>query len=455
MKGKGTLRYVCSECGHTQTKWLGLCPSCGAWNSFVEENIVPEVKGPARKTAPSTMKKPVALSEVVVSEGFRFDTGISELDRVLGGGVMRGSSVLLGGEPGIGKSTLMLQVLGQCGAAGRKVLYVSGEESSAQIKLRAERLEVPLQSIDIYCETRLEELVAVLESVKPEVLVIDSVQTLWTSDIPSAAGSVNQIRACCMELIGLAKQSETAIFLIGHVTKEGQLAGPKVIEHLVDTVLYFEQAATGTRLVRAAKNRFGSVDEIGIFLMEEKGLLAVKDPSGFFLSRREPGQTPAGIAYTAVVEGTRSFLVEIQALVVPVKGGFSRIYSDRIDTARVSRVAAVLEKHGGIRIGDHDIYVNVGGGIKLNEVAIELPLALALWSALSSVVLPEKLVSFGELSLAGEVRPVNFSDKRAKASMDMGFSRLLIPAGSKIEKKASICNSASISQAIKVCSEMK
>lgn len=454
MKGR-SVRYVCSECGHTESKWLGLCPSCGAWNSFTEEAVVPETKGAARKLAPTTMKKPLVLSDVVVTEGFRFDTGMSELDRVLGGGVMRGASILLGGEPGIGKSTLMLQVLGQCGAAGRKVLYVSGEESSAQIKLRAQRLEVPLGKVEVYCETRLEELTSAIQSSSPDVLVIDSVQTLWSSSIPSAPGSVNQIRACCMELIGLAKQAEAAIFLVGHVTKEGQLAGPKVIEHLVDTVLYFEQASSGTRLVRAAKNRFGSVDEIGIFLMGEKGLTAVPDPSGFFLSRRDNGTTPAGIAYTAVVEGSRTFLVEIQALVVPAKGGFSRIYSDKIDSSRVSRVAAVLEKHGSVRIGDHDIYVNVGGGMKLSEVSIDLPLALALWSAVVSRPLPDKLVSFGELSLAGEVRPVGFPDKRAKSSVDMGFPRLLVPASISMERKTSICKAASISEALKVCTEMK
>ncbi|AEC03058.1 DNA repair protein RadA [Parasphaerochaeta coccoides] len=454
MKGK-SIRYACTECGHTEAKWLGLCPSCGAWNSFVEEAVVPDTKGSARKLAPTTMKKPLPLAEIVVTEGFRFDTGMTELDRVLGGGVMRGASVLLGGEPGIGKSTLMLQVLGQCGAAGHKVLYVSGEESSAQIKLRAQRLDVPLNKVDVYCETRLEELASTILSSSPDVLVIDSVQTLWSSAIPSAPGTVNQIRACCMELVGLAKQSETAIFLIGHVTKEGQLAGPKVIEHLVDTVLYFEQASSGIRLVRAEKNRFGTVDEIGIFLMGEKGLTAVPDPSGFFLSRRNDGLTPAGIAYTAVVEGTRTFLVEIQALVVPAKGGFSRIYSDRIDSARVSRVAAVLEKHGGLRIGDHDIYVNVGGGMKLSEVSIDLPLALSLWSAMISRPLPDKLVSFGELSLAGEVRPVSFPDKRAKAAVDMGFPRLLVPSSASLDKKAGLCRASSISDALKVCGEIK
>lgn len=343
---------------------------------------------------------------------------------------MRGSSILLGGEPGIGKSTLMLQMIEKC-SFDRSVLYVSGEESPSQVKLRAQRLGLSLPKISIFCDTRIEVLVTVLQKMKPQVVVVDSLQTLSSGEVASPAGSVNQIRFCSTELVGISKQLGISLFLVGHVTKEGVLAGPKVIEHLVDTVLYFDQVGSGIRLIRAAKNRFGSVDEIGIFHMGEKGLTAVPNPSSFFITDREGQSAPAGIAYTAVVEGTRTFLVEIQALTVPSKNGFSRVYSDKIDTARVTRIAAILERHAQIRLNDQDIYVNVAGGMKLSEVSIDLPLALALWSALKGVSLPSSLVSFGELSLAGEVRTVGFSEKREKAASELGFERVLLPKSNK------------------------
>nr|WP_321296327.1 DNA repair protein RadA [uncultured Sphaerochaeta sp.] len=423
MKSKD-VHYVCSQCGRSETKWLGRCPDCGSWNTFEEEAVksVPDGK----HAVISTLSKPVSLESIVIDPLFRYETGIGELDRVLGGGVMRGSSILLGGEPGIGKSTLMLQVLEKC-SLGRKVLYVSGEESPSQVKLRAQRLGLKLSSIDIFCDTRAEILESLLMSSKPDVVVIDSLQTLSSEELPSPAGSVNQIRFCSTLLVGICKQLGISLFLIGHVTKEGVLAGPKVIEHLVDTVLYFEQVSSGVRLVRAAKNRFGSVDEIGIFSMHEKGLTAVANPSSFFITDRTGTALPPGISYTAVIEGSRTFLVEIQALTTVAKNGYSRIYSERIDTARVTRVAAILERHAGVRLGDQDIYVNVAGGMKLSEVSIELPLALALWSALSGKSLPKGLVSFGELSLAGEVRSVGFPEKREKAAKELGFSRSLLP----------------------------
>ncbi|NLK06112.1 MAG: DNA repair protein RadA [Spirochaetales bacterium] len=423
MKSKD-VHYVCSQCGRSETKWLGRCPDCGSWNTFEEEAIQSVSDG--KHALISTLAKPVSLESVVIDPHFRYETGIGELDRVLGGGVMRGSSILLGGEPGIGKSTLMLQVLEKC-SLGRKVLYVSGEESPSQVKLRAQRLDLKLSSIDIFCDTRAEILESLLTSTKPDVVVIDSLQTLSSEELPSPAGSVNQIRYCSTLLVGICKQLGISLFLIGHVTKEGVLAGPKVIEHLVDTVLYFEQVSSGVRLVRAAKNRFGSVDEIGIFSMHEKGLTAVANPSSFFITDRSGTTLPAGIAYTAVIEGSRTFLVEIQALTTLAKNGYSRIYSERIDTARVTRVAAILERHAGVRLSDQDIYVNVAGGMKLSEVSIELPLALALWSALSGKSLPKALVSFGELSLAGEVRSVGFPEKREKAAKELGFSRSLLP----------------------------
>lgn len=456
-------RFVCTQCGRIESKWLGRCPDCGSWNSFTEETIrqTPKKGGKASPSASAsgteTVEKPRSLAKVVVEPEFRFETGITELDRVLGGGVMRGSSILLGGEPGIGKSTLMLQVLAKCGGdtSKRKVLYISGEESPGQVRLRAERLGLPLDAITIFCDTRLEEISQVMQNEKPAVVVIDSLQTLTSSDIASVAGSVNQIRCCSMELISQAKQLGIALFLVGHVTKEGVLAGPKVIEHMVDTVLYFDQAGTGVRLIRAAKNRFGSVDEIGIFLMTSTGLEAVQDPAGFFISERTEGEVPPGIAYTAVVEGSRTFLVEIQALCVPAKGGFSRVYSDRIDTARVTRVAAVLERHASVRLNDQDIYVNVAGGMKLSEVSIELPLALALWSAATGKSLPDKLVSFGELSLAGEARSVGFGEKREKAASDMGFRRLLLPKSMVTGKRLAVCRCNTVKDALMACSQMK
>jgi len=316
----------------------------------------------------------------------------------------------------------------------RKVLYVSGEESASQVRQRAERLGLELGSINIFCDTKLEKILSVIKTEKPQIAVIDSLQTLATDELSSVAGSVTQIRNCCMEIVSLCKAIGTSVFFIGHVTKEGTLAGPKIIEHMVDTVLYFEQASMGVRLVRAAKNRFGSVDEIGIFTMTSEGLEGVKDPASFFISERKEATLPPGIAYTAITEGTRTFLVEIQALIVDAKSGYSRVYSDKIDSSRVLRVCAILERHAGIRLADKDIYVNVAGGIRVNEVSVELALALALWSAYSETNLHAKMVSFGELSLAGEVRPVNYGDRRLKAASEMGFDKAMVPASMTFEK---------------------
>ena len=424
MKGP-QIRFVCTSCGRVESKWLGRCPGCGAWNSFEEEKVMPS-SGSSSQTVPVLDEKLKTLADVVVTSASRFESGISELDRVLGGGIMRPSSVLVGGEPGIGKSTLMLQLLSSCASSG-PVLYVSGEESPSQIKLRGERLGLDLKQINIFCDTRLEVLMDVIERLMPSLVVIDSLQTLTSSSVNSIAGSVNQMRSCCMSLSLLAKAKNIAMFFIGHVTKDGVLAGPKIVEHLVDTVLYFESAQTGVRILRSIKNRFGSVDEIGIFRMDQKGLSAVKDPSLFFISDREAGELPSGIAYTAVTEGSRTFLVEIQALAVPCKGGLSRVYSDRIDSARVNRIAAVLERHAGLILSDCDVYINVAGGIRINEVSIELALALALWSAKTNTPLYEKQVCFGELSLAGEVRPVSFLERRIKTSVELGYNKILAP----------------------------
>jgi DNA repair protein RadA/Sms len=417
-------QYVCSQCGRLESKWLGRCPDCGSWNSFVEEVVRKgSKKGKAELVRDANKSQVVTLSEVKVDDTFRYRSEITEFDRVLGGGIMRGGTVLLGGEPGIGKSTLMLQLLGSL--KNLKLLYISGEESPSQIRLRAERVNIKLDSINLFNDSRVELIEQILESENYDVVVVDSLQTLYSSEIPSTAGSVNQMRLCATNLVNLAKRLGFSLFFVGHITKEGQIAGPKAIEHIVDTVLYFEQAEGGVRIVRAVKNRYGSVDEIGIFLMQENGLISVKDPSGFFINHRRETKLPPGIAFSVVVEGSRSFIVEIQALAVPAKGTYPRLYSERIESSRVMRVAAVLERHAKINLLDKDLYVNVAGGITLKEVAIELPLALALYSAISSQALDPKLVSIGELSLAGEVRPVSYTDKRLKGANEMGFSKVM------------------------------
>jgi DNA repair protein RadA/Sms len=360
------------------------------------------------------------------------DTGIAEMNRVLGGGLMRGSSVLVGGEPGIGKSTLMLQVAARIATPGRS-LYVSGEESPGQLRMRADRLAVSSQRIEVLAETELTAIMQVLEQVKPVLIIVDSLQTLYTREVNALPGTVNQIKVCTQEMVEWARSRGAGIFLVAHVTKEGAIAGPKLVEHLVDTVLAFEQASAEVRTLQAVKNRFGSVDEIGFFRMTENGLAEVDDASSLFLTRRE-GEIPAGVAVAPVFEGSRALLIEIQALTVPAKSGISRIYSDRIDSGRVARMAAVLEKHLGLHLAEHDIYVNVAGGIRIAEVGVELPLALALYSARVNAPLPVRTAVIGEVSLTGEVRPVPSLEKRFRACREMGFETLIGPANSEGEK---------------------
>jgi len=442
---KEETRFVCSECGYSSPKWMGRCPECGVWNSFAEEKLALGKKGFDKE---SLQTQSMLLSEVPEDSEFRFESGISELDRVLGGGIVRASSVLVGGEPGIGKSTLMLQIAANC-SARRKVLYISGEESPSQVRNRAERLELDLTRISILCETKLEAICHVIDSEKPQVVIMDSLQTLSSSESSSIAGSVTQIRTCCMEITSHCKANNCTVFFVAHVTKEGTIAGPKIIEHMVDTVLYFEQAAMGIRLVRAAKNRFGSVDEIGIFVMGQKGLEPVSDPSGFFISERQGSELPPGIAYTAIVEGTRTFVVEIQALVTEAKTGITRVYSDKIDQARVNRIAAILDKHAFVHLTDKDIYINVAGGVKVNDVSVELAVAMALWSAAGNISLPSKMLFFGELSLAGEVRPVSFGDRRLKAAQEMGFTDAMIPESQKTDAKIKLKRCQKLRDALK------
>jgi len=429
--------FLCSSCDHREPKWLGRCPECGEWNSFTE------VSGEENRATPAgrdiSVSPVQSIDSIETTPDIRTGSGIGEVDRVLGGGIMKGSAILIGGEPGIGKSTLMLQL---SGTAARKesVLYVSGEESPGQIKMRAHRLGVSGPDLKILTDFDLARILTELEKGKPDLVIIDSIQTLYAAEAGSVPGTVGQLKFCCHELISWAKEHSSSIFLIAHVTKEGTIAGPKVIEHMVDTVLYFDQSDSDLRILRSTKNRFGSIDEIGLFLMDGKGLNEVTNPSGIFLEQRK-GDIPAGIAIASVYEGSRILMVEIQALTVPAKGGSSRVYSDRIDAQRVSRVAAVLEKHGGIRFSDQDIYINIAGGLKISEVGIELPLALAIYSARTGLSLPTELASAGELSLAGEIRKVSHLKRREKAAREMGYGKFYAPdPGSEPEKIKAVLN---------------
>ncbi|MCM1321676.1 MAG: DNA repair protein RadA [Bacteroides sp.] len=417
--------FKCSSCGYAQPKWLGRCPDCGEWNSFVEYAADASIQG---NTA-AAKAKPAPLSSVNPMEGSRLCTGISEFDRVLGGGAMKRSAILLGGEPGIGKSTLLLQAaasIAKSGAPAGRILYVSGEESSAQIRARADRLGLSPERIDILCTNRLDDIEDALNTLNPVFTVIDSIQTVFSAEAGIVPGTVNQLKYCANELITWVKGRDSVLIISAHVTKEGIIAGPKSLEHLVDTVISFDRNNDEIRFLRAQKNRFGSIDELGIFSMTESGLHPVEDPSTLFITRRN-GKLPAGVAVAPVFEGSRVFLVEIQALTVPAKAAVTRVYSDKIDSARVSRVAAVIEKRAGLRFSDQDLYINVAGGVRLTESAIDAALAAALYSARADIPLPEGTVLAGELSLAGEIRPVNRMKSRAKTARNLGYTRILAP----------------------------
>ena len=445
MAGKNRTGYVCSECGHREPKWLGRCPECGQWNTIEEETTPRSGRrsgaagssrsgAPPRRTGSDSQSaggeryargtgRPIPLEQVSAGEALRLPTGIAELDRVLGGGAWLGASALIGGEPGIGKSTLMLQVAGRL-AADASVLYVSGEEAAGRLKVRAERLGVAAERISVLTSADLDTVLASLEEVTPSVIIIDSIQTLHSPEAGSTPGSVNQLKYCVFELADWARGRGAALFLVAHVTKEGAIAGPKTVEHMVDSVLMFEEAEGDTRILRANKNRFGATDEIGLFRMSAEGLREVPDPSALFLVRRE-GMLPAGVVVAPVYEGSRVLLVEIQALTAPAKGGVSRVFSDRIDRNRVSRVAAVLEKHAGLVLNDQDLYINVAGGMRIAEVGVELPLALALYSARTGKSVSSDIAATGELSLAGEIRPVGALERRLRAASEHGFARTL------------------------------
>ena len=417
--------YSCSECGGQSLKWQGQCPHCNAWNTLLE--TVAEVGGGGgnRYSALAADGKLQTLAEVEAYEIPRAPTGVAELDRVLGGGLVPGAVVLIGGDPGIGKSTLLLQALAHMSATQR-VLYVSGEESPQQIALRAQRLALDAGRVALLAEINLEKILALLQREKPKVAVIDSIQTVYSEALQSAPGSVAQVRECAAQLTRYAKQSGTSIIFVGHVTKEGTLAGPRVLEHIVDTVLYFEgETSSSFRLVRAFKNRFGAVNELGVFAMTEKGLREVNNPSALFLSHH--AQAVAGSCVMVTQEGTRPLLVELQALVDEAHAPNPRRLSVGLEQNRLAMLLAVLHRHAGIACFDQDVFVNAVGGVRISEPAADLPVLMAVVSSFKNRPLPPKLVIFGEVGLAGEVRPVQRGQERLKEAVKLGFTHAMIP----------------------------
>lgn len=412
-------RFVCQQCGSVALKWMGRCPECGSWNSIVEEII-----HPVEKTA-SCSKKPQLMDEVIYSEEERTTTYIKELDRVLGGGIVPGSLVLLGGDPGIGKSTLMLQA---CGFLSRdkKVLYVSGEESAKQVKLRASRLGIAGRQLYILAENDINNIEAAVRELKPPVVVIDSIQTIYSPELESGPGSVSQIRESTVRLMRLSKEAGPAIFIVGHVTKEGNLAGPKLLEHMVDCVLYFEgERYHSYRILRAVKNRFGSTNEIGIFEMRDRGLSEVESPSKYLLAGK-PRET-AGSAVACILEGTRPLLVEVQALVSDSGFNIPRRQTSGVDYNRAVLLIAVLEKKLGYAMGHEDVYINIAGGIKIEEPAADLAVEVAVASSFKNRPVRENVVIIGEVGLAGEVRSVSFMEKRVQEAAKLGFTEAIVP----------------------------
>ena len=425
LKNKKTV-YFCQECGYESAKWMGQCPGCKAWNTFVEETV--SAKKPASGTTGRTEKRqePVILRDISLSEDERQTTKIGELDRVLGGGIVPGSLVLVGGDPGIGKSTLLLQVCRNLAERQVSVLYISGEESLRQIKLRANRIGEFSDKLQLLCETNLEVIREVIQRKKPEVVVIDSIQTMFHEDVSSAPGSVSQVRESTKILMQIAKGMGVSIFIVGHVTKEGNVAGPRVLEHMVDTVLYFEgDRHASYRILRAVKNRFGSTNEIGVFEMCGTGLEEVKNPSEFLLNGRP--EDASGSVVACSMEGTRPILVEIQALVCQSNFGIPRRTAVGTDFNRVNLLMAVLEKKVGIHLGSSDAYVNIAGGMKMTEPAIDLGICLAVVSSCKDIVIPDNVMVFGEVGLSGEIRAVSMAGQRVQEAKKLGFETVMLP----------------------------
>ena len=415
--------YFCQNCGHEESKWLGQCPACKEWNTFVEEKVSP---ASAKAVKEQKDAQVVTLSGIEADEDDRMDTGIEELDRVLGGGIVKGSLVLVGGDPGIGKSTLLLQVCQRLSAAGRKLLYISGEESLKQIKLRANRMGEFTDNLYLLCETSLDIIRGIIEQQKPDMVVIDSIQTMYNEEVGSAPGSVSQVRESTNIFMQLAKGLSISIFIVGHVTKEGTVAGPRVLEHMVDTVLYFEgDRHASYRILRGVKNRFGSTNEIGVFEMRKEGLTEVKNPSEFMLSGKP--EHAAGSVVACAIEGTRPMLMEIQALVCKTNFGMPRRTAAGLDYNRVNLLMAVLEKRLGLPLSGYDAYVNIAGGIRLNEPAADLGIVLAIASSYKNRPIAEDVIVFGEVGLSGEVRAVSMPEQRVSEAKKLGFTTCILP----------------------------
>lgn len=430
---KKTTGFFCQECGYESSKWMGQCPGCKSWNTLVEE----PVKRISRASGIShgqTAAVPVPIQQIDLKQDDKILTGIGELDRVLGGGIVPGSLTLVGGDPGIGKSTLLLQVCYQLAQTGQKVLYISGEESARQIKMRADRIGKFAKELYVLCETNLDLIRDILEREKPVVAVIDSIQTMYRETVSSAPGSVSQVREATGLLLQLAKGSGIAIYIVGHVTKDGTVAGPRVLEHMVDTVLYFEgDRHVAHRLLRGVKNRFGATDEIGVFEMAENGLKEVTNPSEYMLNGRP--QDAAGSVVSSVVEGTRPILLEVQALVCRSNFGIPRRQAAGTDFNRLNLLMAVLEKRVGLQISDHDAYVNLAGGMRITEPAMDLGIVLAVVSSFKNRAIDEHTLCFGEVGLSGEVRAVSMAEGRIKEAKKLGFTTCILPAANLVKMK--------------------
>ena len=429
-KAKNTA-FFCKECGYESAKWFGQCPACKEWNTFVEEPVSKpkSAKGIAvtsQRAAASSAPVPIEINSVSFEENDRTSTGIAELDRVLGGGIVAGSLVLVGGDPGIGKSTLLLQMCYNLSAEGKDVLYISGEESLKQIKLRADRIGKCSGTLKLLCETSLDSIEDILTRNKPEIVIIDSIQTMYKEDVAAAPGSVSQVRETTSILMQLAKGLNITIFIVGHVTKEGTVAGPRMLEHMVDTVLYFEgDKYASYRILRGVKNRFGSTNEIGVFEMQQSGLSEVENPSEYMLNGRP--ENASGSVVVCLLEGTRPIMVEIQALVCDSNFGMARRTAAGTDYNRVNLLMAVLEKRAGIHMSGSDAYVNVAGGIKVSEPALDLGIVMALVSSFKNRAIDEKTVIFGEVGLAGEVRAVSQAQQRVNEAVKLGFKTCILP----------------------------
>jgi DNA repair protein RadA/Sms len=423
--------YACTECGGTSSKWQGQCPHCGVWNTLVETIVAPPASRFQALTGSASVVR--ALSSVQAGDNPRAPTGIEEFDRVLGGGLVPGGVILLGGDPGIGKSTLLLQAMASIGVS-RRALYVTGEESCDQIALRAHRLGLVNAAVELLAEVQLEAIVGAIRTQRPDVVVIDSIQTVYTEALESAPGSVAQVRECAAQLTRLAKQTAITIILVGHVTKEGAIAGPRVLEHIVDTVLYFEgDTHSSFRLVRAIKNRFGAANELGVFAMTERGLKGVANPSALFLAQH--GKAVPGSCVLATLEGSRPLLVEVQALVDPVQGALARRVAVGLDPQRLALLLAVLHRHGGVETAGQDVFVNAVGGVRIGEPAADLAISMAIYSSFKNIALDSKSLVFGEVGLAGEIRPVQRGQERLREAAKLGFHRAIIPAANKPKQR--------------------